>query len=338
MLNTVAQCQSLQGPNAVELRQNAIPELQKGEVLVKVVAAALNFPDLLMTYGKYQFKPEPPFTIGMEGAGRVVACSPDVENFKIGANVMFRGKTGAVAAYKVAAVDDLSPMPVTLGFLEAAAFGVTFQTAYVALAKRGRLQRGETVLIHGSGGGVGQASVAVAKALGATVIATASSSEKMAIAKQSGADHVINYVETNFAEQVMSITRQQGVDLVLDPVGGEILGQSLACLAWQGRILTVGFASGSFGNVNLEHLQSLSGSIVGVRAGEYGRRNPEAGKIAFNEMLRLTEECGLSPYIGKTWELSEIVPALTSMQARSVIGKQVIRIDGSGLHGSGDQT
>lgn len=335
MRNTVAECQTLQGPGAVELCERTISALKTGEVLIEVVAAALNFPDLLMTYGKYQFKPEPPFTMGMEGAGRIVACSPEVQKFKIGANVMFRGKTGAVATYKIAAAEDVSPMPATLGFNEAAAFGVTFQTAYVALAKRGRLQRGENVLIHGSGGGVGQASVAVAKAMGANVIATASSSEKLAIAKRSGADHVINYGKVDFAEEVMALTRQRGVDLVLDPVGGDILGQSLGCLAWQGRILTVGFASGSFGDVDLEQLQALSGSIVGVRAGEYGRRNPEAGQIAFDEMLRLTEEYRLSPYIGKIWELSEIVSALTSMEKRSVIGKQVIRIDGSELHGSG---
>ncbi len=328
MQNTVAECQALQGPSGIEICKRPLPELKSGEVLIEVVAAALNFPDLLMTYGKYQFKPEPPFTMGMEGAGRVVACSPEIRKFKVGANVMFRGKTGAIATFKIAAVSDVSPMPVTLDFNEAAAFGVTFQTAYVALAKRGRLQPGESLLVHGAGGGVGQASVAVAKAMGANVIATASSAEKLAIAKQSGADHVINYVESDFAQQVMAITGQQGVDLVLDPVGGDILGKSVDCLAWQGRILTVGFASGSFGEVNLERLQSLSGSIIGVRAGEYGRRNPEAGQVAFDEMLRLTEDHRLSPYIGKIWKLPEIVPAVTSMEERSVIGKQVIRIDG----------
>ena len=327
MRNIVAECQALRGPGSVKISNRELPELKSGDVLIEVVAAALNFPDLLMTYGKYQFKPEPPFAVGMEGAGRIVALGPDVQKFKVGMDVMFRGKTGAAATYKVADASDVSPMPTTLDFEAAAAFGVTFQTAYVALAKRGRLKPGESVLIHGAGGGVGQASVAVAKAMGARVIATASSAEKGEIAKQSGADHVINYMEADFAQHVMAATGGRGADLVLDPVGGEILNKSLSCLAWQGRILTVGFASGSFGNIDLSHLQSLSGSIVGVRAGEYGRRNPEAGQIAFNEMLQLTEQHGLSPYIGKVWELGEIVPALKAMETRSVIGKQVIRID-----------
>ncbi|WP_025898482.1 NADPH:quinone oxidoreductase family protein [Sneathiella glossodoripedis] len=319
-------CSHLNGPAQIELKTLQGRELAAGEVRISVKAAALNFPDLLMTYGKYQFRPELPFILGMEGAGVILQTGEGVTGFQVGEAVTFRGKTGAIAEEIVVGIENVSSMVPTLSYEEAAAFGVTFQTAYVALVPRANLKAGQVVLIHGAGGGVGQASVAVAKALGGTVIATASTDEKLSIAKTSGADHVINYRKQNFVEEVHKYTNGRGVDVVLDPVGGDALRQSVFCLAWQGRILSVGFASGSFGEVDLRELQRRGGELVGVRAGEYGRRNPAAGRQVHSELFDLAIRKSLKPYIGKTWELQNCRDALIAMERREVVGKQVIRI------------
>jgi len=265
-----AVCTSLSGPDAVKIIETPIRTLGVNEVLINVRAASLNFPDLLMTYGKYQYKPEIPFIVGMEGSGAVQSVGAEVQKFKVGDIVMFRGKTGACAEFKIANEDDVLPVPSNLSFEEAAAFGVTFQTAYVALVRRGRLQAGEWLLVHGAGGGVGQACVAVGKALGAKVIATASSAGKRGIALKSGADHVVDYHDGVFTQEIMSLTAGQGASVIMDPVGGHVLNESVNCLGWQGRLLSVGFASGGFGNINLEELRRRGGELIGVRAGEYG--------------------------------------------------------------------
>ncbi len=356
---TAAICSSLEGPDAVQITSMNLGQLAGGKVRIAVKAAALNFPDLLMTYGKYQFRPELPFVIGMEGAGVIVELptpAPAVDlqvnakkntvdlevnrrgenvdlqvnsklaNLKIGDAVTFRGKTGAIAEQIDVDISQISPIVPTLTFEEAAAFGVTFQTAYVALVPRAKIKAEEVVLVHGAGGGVGQAAVATAKALGATVIATASSAEKLAIAEVSGADYLINYTDTDFAKEVIKITAGRGANVILDPVGGTALEHSVDCIAWQGRILSVGFASGSFGRVDLARLQQRGASIVGVRAGEFGRRNKAAGVKAERELFALAQDKNLKPYIGKIWSLQETVEALKAMENRSVLGKQVVKI------------
>jgi len=320
-------CQSLEGPGRVIHAEVPLAELKDNELLIEVKAAALNFPDLLMTYGAYQFRPELPFVVGMEGAGVVLEAGCDANHVNPGDKVLFRGKTGACARLKIAQNTDVSLMPGHLDFTDAAAFGVTFQTAYVALAKRGRLQAGEWLLVHGAGGGVGQACVSVGKAFGAKVIATASSEDKRAIAKQSGADFIIDYSEQCFSEAVMDVTQGQGVDLIMDPVGGWVLNESVYCLSWMGRLLTVGFAGGDFGNIDLKVLAQKSGELIGVRAGEYGRRNPEAGQQAYGELLQLAEKNDLRPHIGAVWNAWEVAAALKSMEDRIAIGKQVIFIN-----------
>nr|WP_277348898.1 NADPH:quinone oxidoreductase family protein [Sneathiella limimaris] len=294
--------------------------------MVEVKAASLNFPDLLMTYGKYQFKPELPFVIGMEGAGEVIGVGAGVGGYRVGDAVLFRGKTGAVSQFKLCSTSDISCLPRTLSFETGAAFGVTFQTAYVALAKRGGLRAGETLVVFGAGGGVGQASVAVGKALGATVIACASDEDKLEIAKNSGADFLINYKTENLVQKILELTGGDGVDIVLDPVGGQLLEEAVHCLSWQGRLLIVGFAGGSFGKPDLATIQNKGLALIGVRAGEYGRRNPFAGQKAMEELLKLTEKHELQPYVGKVWAFKDTPRALRDMEARKVVGKQVVTI------------
>lgn len=322
------QCKMLAGPDDLVLEDHEISAPVGTELLIDVRAASLNFPDLLMTYGKYQFKPQLPFILGMEGAGIITAVGQDVTGFTVGERVMFKGKTGACATKICVEEEHVSKLPANLSFEEGAAFAVTFQTAYVSLKRRGRLQPGETLLVLGAGGGVGQAAVAVGKALGATVIAAASSAEKLEIARMSGADYEINYNETDLTQAVLDCTQGQGADLLLDPVGGSLMPQGIDALACQGRYLIVGFASGSFGKADLKKIRNREIDLIGVRAGEYGRRNPEAGASAFDELVDLTEKKNLVPWIGKVWALDQTVHALKAMESREVVGKQVIKIAG----------
>jgi NADPH2:quinone reductase len=322
-----AVCRSLDGPDAVVLQEGTIEPLGPGQCQIRMKAAALNFPDLLMTYGKYQFKPEVPFILGMEGAGVVDAVSDDVVKFKVGEAVMVKNKTGAFATHFIANTGQLEKMPRSLTFEEGAAFAVTYSTAYVSLVERGKLLAGETLVVLGAGGGVGQASVEVGKALGATVIAAASSPEKLEIAKRCGADHLIDYSQQSFPAIINEITGGKGANVILDPVGGAFFEQSLDCVAWEGRILVVGFASGQFGVLKTNLAMEKGCSIIGVRAGEFGRQDPEAGRRSFSNLINLTEDRKLKPLIGKRWPLDQIREALKAMERRDVTGKQVIVIE-----------
>tara|TARA_R110002095_G_scaffold204910_1_gene187921 strand:- start:7066 stop:8061 length:996 start_codon:yes stop_codon:yes gene_type:complete len=326
-LATYALCRALNGPGAVTLEQRPVPSLEPGQLRIRMKAAALNFPDLLMTYGKYQFKPTLPFVLGMEGAGVVEETMDPAAPFKVGDAVLYKSKTGAFASHATATANQLDPMPTNLAFEEAAAFSVTFLTAYVSLVERGGLRAGETLLVLGAGGGVGQATVTLGKVLGATVIAAASSDEKLAIAKASGADYLINYHRENFPTRVQEITKGRGVDVILDPVGGKFFEQSLECIAWAGRLLVAGFASGEFGVLKTDLAMARGCSVIGVRAGEFGRRDPDAGQRASAALRRIAEEKGLKPIIGESWPLDEIADALDAMERRAVTGKQVVLID-----------
>ncbi len=324
---TATICNSLNGPDGVHLERQALPPLAAGQLRIKLKAAALNFPDLLMTYGKYQFKPELPFTLGMEAAGVVEETLDPAAPFKVGDPVLYKSKSGAFADYATVTAAQLAPMPKHLSFEEAAAFSVTFLTAHVSLIDRGRLQAGEYLLVLGAGGGVGQATVALGKAVGARVIAAASSDAKLDIARSSGADHLINYHPGDFAGQVLEITEGKGADVIVDPVGGAFFEQSLDCIAWNGRLLVVGFAGGAFGLLKADKPLEKGCSVIGVRAGEFGRRDPVAGQRAAASLRRIAEEKDLKPIIGKSWRLSQIGDALRAMERREVTGKHVVRID-----------
>lgn len=322
-----AVCMSLDGPQAVVLKEVPQEPLQAGEYRVRMHAAALNFPDLLMTYGKYQFKPEVPFILGMEGAGVIAEHQDPGSDFNLGDPVLVKGKTGAFASHMTVTRAQLAKMPKTLSFEEAAAFSVTYLTAHVSLVDKAKVKPGETVLILGAGGGVGQASVEVAKAKGAIVIAAASSEAKLALAEQSGADFLINYQQEDFAVEVQKITNGIGADVILDPVGGQYFEKSFDCIAWAGRILIVGFAGGEFGVLKTNLPSEKGCSVIGVRAGEFGRRDPVAGRRSFDQLIKLTEENNLKPLIGRRWRQDQITEALEAMERRDVVGKQVITFE-----------
>ncbi len=309
----------------VSVRPIGVPVLPPDGVLIEVRAAALNFPDLLMTRGGYQFRPPLPFVLGMEGAGEVAALGSEVRGLQAGASVCFRARFGVCAERCVVPARDVRPVPRGFDFAEAAAYQVGAMTAYVALIQRGALQAGETLLVHGASGGMGLAAVQLGHFLGARVIATGTSADKLAIAAQSGADHVIDSVP-RFRQRVLELTDGRGADVVFDPVGGDVFDESTHCIAWGGRLLVVGFASGRIPEVRA-NLPLLKGfSVVGVRAGESGRRDPERGAQAQREIERLADEGVFRPHIGARFGLDDGVLALRTMMERRVAGKIVIEL------------
>lgn len=326
-LSSAAICEALDGPDAVQISRLPLVPLRAGEMRVRLKAAALNFPDLLMTYGKYQFRPEPPFTLGMEGAGVVEEIADGIPGYKIGDRVLVKSKTGAFAEHMTVNAQMVEPMPPHLTFEEGAAFAVTFMTANVALIDRAKLQTGEILLVLGAGGGVGQATVAWGHAMGAMVIAGASSDEKLEIARQSGADYLVNYDREDFAKAVNRITKGAGADVILDPVGGYCFENSLNCIAFGGRIVVAGFAGGRFGILRPDLLKAKGAAVVGVRAGEFGRRDPAAGKRSHARLLEFSGTHNLRPVIGRSWLLQDVPGALRAMERREVSGKQIILIE-----------
>ncbi|MBV8593845.1 MAG: NADPH:quinone oxidoreductase family protein [Caulobacteraceae bacterium] len=302
------------------------PEPGPGEVRVRVRAAAVNFPDLLMTRGDYQHRPELPFTPGMEIAGEVDAAGEGTP-FAVGEAVVGGTRTGGFAEYVVAPASPLRRKPDRLSFAEAAGVGASYLTAYVALVRRARAAAGEWVLVHGAAGGVGLACIDMARALGCRTIAASASDDKLAVvAREYGPDATVN-VTGGFRDQVKRITGGAGADIVFDPVGGDVFDESLRCIAFDGRLLVVGFTSGRIPTVaaNLPLIKGFS--VVGVRAGEYGRRFPDRGAENLAAVWRLVEEGAIRPRVHAELPLAEWRAAFDLLPNREVIGKAVIRPD-----------
>lgn len=297
-----------------------------GQVRVRLHAAGLNFPDILMIAGKYQHKPPLPFTPGMEGAGEVIGVGAGVTDFAPGDRVIVHAKGGMYATEVVVPVDWAIPLPAAWDYAEGAAFWSAYCTAWVSLVERGWLKAGETVLVHGAAGGVGLAAVDLAHALGATVIAVVGGPEKAAAVRAKGADHVIDHRTENFRDRVMEITGGNGADVIYDPVGGDVLFQSLRAIAWGGRFLVIGFASGTIPDVPANYALLKSCSVIGVRAGEYARRDPERAKVMIRELLALAEAGRISPQVHSRFPLADAVEALGVISARQVIGKVVLEM------------
>ena len=260
------------------LEEIATPRPRDGEALVRIRAASIGFPDLLMTRGEYQARPQLPFTPGSDIAGDVVAVGAGVEGVKVGDAVVATALGGGFAEYAPYRVDLLRPKPERLDYAQAAAFGAAYLTAYVALVRRAQLRPAEWVLVHGAAGGVGLAAVDLARALGARVIAASSSDEKLAIvAAEYATDAAVN-VAGGFKDRVNHITGGDGADVIFDPVGGDVFDESVRCIAFDGRLLVIGFTSGRLPTLpaNLALIKGFS--LLGVRAGEYGRRFPERGR------------------------------------------------------------
>ncbi|MEM9570274.1 MAG: NADPH:quinone oxidoreductase family protein [Pseudomonadota bacterium] len=309
--------------SGVEIRDVPQPEPGPGEVLLKVRATSLNFPDLLLCQGKYQLKLEPPFTPGMDISGVIAALGEGVDGFQVGDAVCGGARFGGFAEYAVVSADGLQLKPENMSFDEAASYSAAYLTAYVSLVRRGRLQAGETLLVHGASGGVGMAAVDVGKMLGATVIATGGNDDKLARVKAYGADHVIN-TRDGFREKVKALTDGRGADVIYDPVGGDVFDESVRCIAFDGRLLVIGFTSGRIATVATNMPLIKGFSIVGVRAGEYGRQFPDRGRENVEQIWTWAREGKTRPYIHANLPLERALDGFEMLQNRKVTGKLIV--------------
>lgn len=306
------------------VRSIADPVAGPGEALVRIRAAALNFPDLLMTHGGYQFRPDLPFVAGMEYAGEVVAVGDGVDPAWIGRGVIGGGKTGAFAELAVAKVAALTAKPDHLDWAHAAAYRAAYLTAYVAFVRRAQLQPGEWVLVHGSAGGVGLACVDLAKAMGARVIAAGSSPARLAMVDRLYAPDAIIDVRDGFRERVKQLTGGRGADVIVDPVGGEVFDESTRCIAFDGRLLVVGFTSGRIPTLDVNMPLIKGYSVVGVRAGEYGRRFPERGAENLAAIDAMVADGRLRPHVCAALPLDQWRNAFDMLVNRQAVGKAVM--------------
>ena len=310
----------------VALEELATPKPQAGEVLVKNRAATLGFPDFLMTHGGYQLKPPVPFSPGMEGAGEIAALGADVESWAVGDKVVCGG-LGTFADYMVMPAERLRKIPDNLDFATAAATGSAYLTAYVGLVRRGLLQKDEWLLVHGAAGGVGLAAVDLGKYLGAKIIATASSDEKLALIEEKFAPEAVININDGFREKVKELTGG-GADVIYDPVGGDVFDESVRCIGWDGRLLIIGFADGRIPNIGVNMPLIKGFSVVGVRAGEYGRRNPEKGAENQEAIWHLAAEGKITPHVHARLPLSQWRDGFDMMAKREIVGRVIFEPDG----------
>ena len=313
-------CRELGPPECLRLESFASRPLEPGQVRVTVRAGGINFPDILMVAGQYQLKPELPFTPGVEAAGEVTEIARGVDDTAIGDRVIVRMRHGAYADEVVVAPSQLTPLPSNFDFAEGATFLAAHGTAHHALVDRGHLQPAEVLLVHGAGGGVGLAAVEIGKLLGATVIAAASSEQKLAIAKSKGADHLVLYAREPFRDTVKRVTDGRGADVVFDPVGGEVFENSLRCIAFGARVLVVGF-TGGIGLARTNLLLIKGASLLGVRAGEASRRNPDIGAARIGALLQWAEAGKIRPHISHRLPLEDCAKAMRLLIDRKAIGR-----------------
>ncbi|WP_026998914.1 NADPH:quinone oxidoreductase family protein [Eisenibacter elegans] len=319
-------CKQWGTPDDLVLEDISAPEPKPGEVRVAIKAVGINYPDVLMIAGKYQAKPPFPFIPCGEVAGVVEAVGEGVTHLKPGARVIALCETGGLAELVCTPAMMALPIPDSMSFEEAAAFTIVYGTAHVALKHRGNIKAKDTLLVHGAGGGVGLAAIDIARHLGATVIATASTAEKLAAAKEKGAAHLINYVETDFVEQTKAITQGRGVDLVFDPVGGDVFDKSLKVIAWEGRLLVIGFAGGRIPEVPTNLLLLKNAAAVGVFWGAYSKRNPQVLLGSLMELLQWYQQGHIKPHVSQALPLAQAPEALKVLANRQAIGKVVVTI------------
>ena len=319
MLKAVV-CRELGPPERLRLESVASRTLGTGEVRVTIRAAGLNFPDVLMVSGEYQLKPELPFTPGMEASGDIVEIGSDVSGVAAGDRVMVKMRHGAFTDEAVVMPSQLSSLPRTFDYAEGATFLAAHGTAYHALVDRGQLKSGETLLVHGAGGGVGLAAVEVGKLLGATVIAAASSEEKLAAAQARGADHAVLYAREPFRDAVKRITDGRGVDVVFDPVGGEMFENSVRCIAFGARLLVIGF-TGGVGLARTNLILIKGASVLGVRAGEAARRDPALGEARMAALSAWAEQGKVRPNVSHRLPLQDVARAMRLLIDRKAIGR-----------------
>jgi len=295
-----------------------------GQVLVSVKAFSPGFPDMLMTQGAYQLRPKMPFTPCAEFSGVIISTGANVSRFSAGDHVIGTVRYGAAATQVIAEEENVFKLPQPFDFEKGAAFLIAYKTAYIGLVARASLRERETVLIHGAGGGVGLAAVQVAKVCGAKVIALATGKEKCSVLKKAGADYVLDYTDGIFKDRVNEITAGRGADVIYDPIGGAVFEESLKCIAALGRVLVIGFASGKVGVVRANHALIKQYSVIGVRAGEFGRLHPKQGAAVMEELLAMAESGKLIPYIGSRYGFEGLIEAFDEIHNRQVVGRAVI--------------
>jgi NADPH2:quinone reductase len=317
-------CKSFGPPETLVIEDVPSPVPGPGQVVISVKAASVNFPDTLIIQNKYQYKPPLPFSPGSECAGIVTAVGDGVTRFKPGDRVMAVTTYGSFAEEVVTDQSRVLSIPAGMDFPTAAAFTLTYGTSAHALLDRGELKAGETLLVLGASGGVGLAAIEVGKALGATVIASASTAEKLAVCREHGADEVINYSTEDLRERLKTITKGEGVDVVYDPVGGPHSEMALRSTSWRGRFLVVGFASGDIPKIPLNLVLLKGCSIVGVFWGEFQRREPDRFAEIISQLGRWYQSGKLKPYVSETLPLERAAEALMLMSTRQVKGKLVL--------------
>ena len=317
-------CRELRGPDALELADLPTPEPGACGVRIRVRAAGVNFADSLMLAGRYQEKPSLPFTPGLELAGEIEAVGAGVRGLRRGQRVLAVVSHGAFAEQAVARAEDVVPLPDDMDDVTAAGFAIAYGTAHGALRWRAGLHAGESLVVHGAGGGVGLTAVECGKAIGAVVIATARGEEKLAVARDHGADHAVDSEDPDLKGRLRELTDSRGADVVYDPVGGAVFDASLRAIAWEGRIVIIGFASGQVPQIPANLLLVKNASVVGFYWGSYRKRDPERLGDSFRELFAWHSEGRIRPLVSRTLPLPQTADAIRLLAERRAIGKIVV--------------
>ena len=317
-------CENPVGVEALTWKELPTPSPQAGQVLIRIEAASLNFPDLLIVQNKYQMKPDLPFVPGSEYAGVIEAVGEGVTHLKVGQSVACLSGTGGFGTHTLAPAKLCMPLPAGFPAVDAAAFIMIYATSHHALIDRAALKAGETVLVLGAAGGVGTAAIQIAKAAGARVIAAASTDEKCALCKSLGADETINYTTQNMREVLKTLTEGKGPDVIYDPVGGDFAEPAFRSIAWRGRYLVVGFAAGPIPALPFNLALLKGASIVGVFWGDFARREPQANAAMMAELATWYAQGKVKPVIDRTMPMSDLKAAYAHMGSRGVMGKLVM--------------
>ena len=317
-------CENPVGVEALRWTELPTPQPMAGQVLLEIKAASLNFPDLLIVQNKYQMKPALPFVPGSEYAGVVQAVGEGVRNIKVGQRVACLSGTGGFATHTIAPAERCVSLPDSFSFVDAAAFIMTYATSHHALLDRAQLRSTETVLVLGAAGGVGTAAIQIAKAVGARVIAAASSDDKCALCKSLGADATINYTTENLREALKTLTQGKGPDVIYDPVGGDFAEPAFRSIAWRGRYLVIGFAAGPIPALPLNLALLKGASIVGVFWGDFARREPEANNAMMEQLAEWYAVGKIKPVIDRAMPMADLKAAYAHMGSRGVKGKLVM--------------
>ncbi|MFW5920766.1 MAG: NADPH:quinone oxidoreductase family protein [Polyangiales bacterium] len=316
--------EQLGGPSALERVERPSPEPGTGEVAIAVEAIGCNFADILITKGEYQHRPELPFSPGSEVAGRVARVGAGVDGLHEGQRILALLDHGGYASEVVAAAADVHPIPDAVSCEHAVALGVVYQTSWLALKHRAPLREGETLLVHAAAGGVGLAAVQIGAAMGARVIGTAGSPDKLQLAREHGATEALSYRDGGWVERVNELTDGRGADVIFDPVGGDAFERSTKCIAWEGRLHVIGFASGTIPSMRMNRVMLKNISLVGLHWGPYRRHDPALIQRAMQDLFAMHERGDVRPLVGATFPLEHAADALESLGGRKTTGKVIL--------------